>query len=69
MVIEGRLKKSKEKGVADGIELTDRKVQRGWSRLPAIATPAKRDGKRKCLLRNLHHHPHHHRPSFYQYFY
>ena len=46
-----KAKKSKEKGVVDGIELRDRKVQRGWSRPPAIATPAKRDGKRDCLFR------------------
>ncbi|PUU78257.1 hypothetical protein B9Z19DRAFT_1108389 [Tuber borchii] len=46
-----KAKKCKEKGVVDGIELRDRKVQRGWSRPPAISTPAKRDGKRDCLFR------------------
>jgi len=46
-----KAKKNKEKDVVDGIELRDRKVQRGWGRPPTIATPAKRDGKRDCLFR------------------
>ena len=50
VMIERRLKKSMEKGVVDGIELRDWKVQREWGRRPAISTPAERDGKRDCLF-------------------
>jgi len=46
-----KAKKGKEKSVVNGIKLRDRKVQRGWSSPPAIATPARRDGKRDCLFR------------------
>ncbi|CUS13337.1 unnamed protein product [Tuber aestivum] len=45
-------KSKKEKGVVDGIELRGRKVQRGWSRPPTIATPVKGDGRRDCLFRS-----------------
>ncbi|KAG0126686.1 hypothetical protein HOY82DRAFT_569486 [Tuber indicum] len=45
-------KNKKEKSVFDGIELRDRKVQRGWSRPPTIATPTKGDSKRDCLFRS-----------------
>ncbi|RPA94717.1 hypothetical protein L873DRAFT_1830221 [Choiromyces venosus 120613-1] len=44
-------KNKKEKGVINGIELKDRKVQRGWSRPPTIATAVKSDSKRECLFR------------------
>ncbi|KAG0634482.1 hypothetical protein HOY80DRAFT_986203 [Tuber brumale] len=47
-----KAKKNKEKGVFDGIELRDRRVQRGWSRPPTIATPMKGDSKRDCLFRS-----------------
>ena len=50
--------------MVDGIERKDRKVQKGRSRLPAIATPAKKDGKRNYLFTNFHYYPQPHFPNY-----